>query len=87
MRIFWGKGYLTDGLLVLDIIFVAPNTSSFTTFTYIAESVNLWHGRLGHVNIASIKRLKTMHLINVVNDENCSKCSVCVEAKYVKKTF
>ena len=84
---FLGKGYLTDGLLVLDIIFAAPNTSSFTAFTYIAESVNLWHGRLGHVNITSIKRLKTMHLINVGNDENCSKCSVCVEAKYVKKTF
>ena len=82
---FVGKGYLADGLFVLNTIFAAPNISFSVIFAYIVESVNLWHDRIGHVNIASIRRLKTMHLINVVNDENCSKRSVCVEAKYAKK--
>ena len=81
---FCGEGYLADGLFVWNTIFAA-RTSSSTTFACIAKSVNLWHGRLGHVNIASIRRLKTMHLINVANNENCTKCSVCVEAKYEEK--
>ena len=52
----------------------------------LIESVDLWHGRLGHVNFASLKRLRNMGLIPNVNTENCSKCPICVEAKFAKKT-
>ena len=37
------------------------NTSSSA---YIIESVDLWHGRLGHMNFASIRKLKDLKLIN-----------------------
>ncbi|XP_039141238.1 uncharacterized protein LOC120278531 [Dioscorea cayenensis subsp. rotundata] len=79
---FVGKGYLNEGLFVLNI---ANGNSSSSA--YIVESVNLWHGRLGHVNIASIKRLKNLNLIPAVNVNEFSKCSVCVEAKFAKKPF
>ena len=56
-------------------------------FAYIVESFDLWHGRLGHVNVAAIKRMKQMSLIpNLTNSEH-SKCEICVEAKKIQKTF
>ncbi|TYK01594.1 ty1-copia retrotransposon protein [Cucumis melo var. makuwa] len=58
---FVGKGYLSNGLFVLNTIFINENASSSA---YVIESVNLWHGRLGHVNFASIRKLKDLRLIN-----------------------
>ena len=63
------------------------NNETATNSTYITESVDLWHGGLGHFNFASLKRLRNMRLIPNVNTENCSKCLVCVEAKFSKKPF
>ena len=58
-----------------------------TSFAYIVESLDLWHGRLGHVNVASIKRMKQLSLIpNLTNSEH-PKCEICVEAKHFKKPF
>ena len=58
-----------------------------STSAYIAGSVDLWHGRLDHVNFASIKRPNHMKLISTVNVDNFTKCFVYVEAKYAKKPF
>jgi hypothetical protein len=42
-----------------------------TSFAYIVESLDLWHGRLGHANVASIKRMKQLSLIpNLTNSEH-----------------
>ncbi|KAA0045096.1 ty1-copia retrotransposon protein [Cucumis melo var. makuwa] len=43
---FVGKGYLSNGLFVLNTISINANASSSA---YMIESANLWHGRLGHV--------------------------------------
>ena len=60
---------------------------SSNSFAYIVESLDLWHGRLGHVNVAAIKRMKQMRLIlNLTNSEH-SKCEICVEAKKFQKIF
>ena len=64
---FMGKGYLADGLFILNIA-VNFNISS-SDFTYIAESIDLWHGRLGHVNFSSIKRLTNIHLIKTIDNK------------------
>ncbi|KAA0048162.1 ty1-copia retrotransposon protein [Cucumis melo var. makuwa] len=60
-REFVGKGYLSNGLFVLNTIPMNANTSSSA---YVIKSVNLWHGRLGHVNFVSIRKLKDLRLIN-----------------------
>ena len=78
---FVGKGYVTDGLFVLN---TDSSTNESSASAYIVESANMWHGRLGHLNIASIKKLKTMNLINVVDAKEFSKCPICVEAKHAK---
>ncbi|RDX80317.1 hypothetical protein CR513_39153, partial [Mucuna pruriens] len=38
---FVGKGYLFGGLFVLNTVKMNNNTSNFS---YIVESINLWHG-------------------------------------------
>jgi len=38
---------------VLNLTFESM-TGSTSSSTYIAESIDLWHDRLGHVNFASI---------------------------------
>lgn len=81
---FVGKGYLSGGLFVLNIVEMNDNASSSA---YIIESLDLWHGRLGHVNIASIKRLRNMNLLPPVKEDLISKCLVCVEAKHTKPPF
>ncbi|KAA0055836.1 ty1-copia retrotransposon protein [Cucumis melo var. makuwa] len=81
---FVGKGYLSNGLFVLNTISMNANASSSA---YLIESVNLWHGRLGHVNFASIRKLKDMRLINTSETHETGKCSICIESKFHKKPF
>ena len=81
--VFVGKGYRSGGLFVLNIASNAVNENASSA--YIAESEDLWHSRIGHVNYALINKLKNMRLISNINTENCSKCDVCVEAKFAKK--
>ncbi|KAL0541446.1 hypothetical protein IC582_021491 [Cucumis melo] len=54
---------------------------------YLIESANLWHGRLGHVNFASIRKLKDLRLINTSETHETGKCPICVESKFHKKPF
>ena len=77
---FVGKGYLSGGLFVLNIVQEIVNN-------FIVESINVWHSRLGHVNIASIKMLIRMELIPMVKTDDYSKCHINVEAKHAKKPF
>jgi len=56
--IFVGKGYLNGSLFVLNLASETMNENASSS-AYIAESFDMWHGRLGHVNLTSIKRLRT----------------------------
>ena len=71
-------------MFVLNVASVNGNAYSSA---YFAESVDLWHSRLGCVNYASINKIKNMRLISNIKAKNCSKCDVCVEAKFDKKPF
>jgi len=56
--VFVGKGYRSGGLFVLNVASDAVNENASSA--YIVESVDLWHGKLRHVNYASINKLKNM---------------------------
>ncbi|TYK14234.1 ty1-copia retrotransposon protein [Cucumis melo var. makuwa] len=71
---FFGKGYLSNGLFVLNTIFVNANAS---ISAYVIGYVNLWHGRLGHVNFASIRKLKNLRLINTSESHETAVLSAC----------
>ncbi|KAL0556827.1 hypothetical protein IC582_005344 [Cucumis melo] len=81
---FVGKGYLFNGLSMLNTISMNANASSSA---YMIESVNLWHGRLGHVNFASIRKLKDLRFVNTSESHETGKCPICVESKFHKKPF
>ena len=81
---FVGKGYVNGGLFVLNTI--EMNNVAFS-FAYIAKYLDLWHGRLGHLNFGSIKRLRNMNLIPSISEKTILKCPICVEAKHFKKPF
>jgi len=84
--VFVGKRYMNGSLFILNLASETMNENA-SSAAYIAESVDLWHCRLCHLNVTSIKRLKNMKLISAVNVENFIKCSMYVEAKYAKKPF
>ena len=52
---FVGKGYLSGGLFVLNTVSPAINKISSSS-AYLMKSIDIWHGRLGHVNYSSIKK-------------------------------
>jgi len=52
--IFVGKRYLNGSLFVLNLASETMNENSSSS-AYIAKYVDLWDGRLGHVNFTSIK--------------------------------
>jgi len=57
-RVFVGKRYLNGSLFVLNLTSETLNGNASTS-AYIAESVDLRHGRLGQVNFAWTKQLNT----------------------------
>ena len=81
--VFVRKGYLNGRLFVLNHASETMNENASSS-AYIAEYLNLGHGRLGHVTFAPIKQLKNIKLIFVVNVENFTRCSMCVGAKYAR---
>uniref|UniRef100_A0A2N9HZD6 Integrase catalytic domain-containing protein n=1 Tax=Fagus sylvatica TaxID=28930 RepID=A0A2N9HZD6_FAGSY len=56
---FVGKGFCHGGLFVLDAECENMNKAS-TSFAYIVESLDLWHGRLGHKRKHFKKPFKTV---------------------------
>ena len=77
-----GKGYCDQGLFVLNISEVI---NEFGSSTYIVDSYDVWHARLGHVNYSYVMKLQRLGLINMHEKQN-SKCDICVESKIMKKT-
>ena len=86
-EMYVGKGYLSDGLFKLNVMTVVTKDAlNKVASSYVLESSNIWHARLGHVNYKSIKKLMNMGLLPkfVCPSE---KCQVCVESKFSKPPF
>ena len=47
-EVYVGKGYLTEGLYKMNVMTVEINQNSNSS--YLLESYDLWHERLGYVN-------------------------------------
>lgn len=56
----------TCGLFVLNITSKIVKVNSSNS-AYIVESIYLWQGMLGHVNVAFINRLSNLNPITVVS--------------------
>ena len=81
------KGYLSDGLFKLNVMTVVTKDDlNKVASSYVLESSNIWHARLGHINYKSIKKLMNMGLLLKFDCPN-EKCQVCVESKFSKPPF
>ena len=83
---FVGKGYGNQGLFILNASKILNNKASSSS-TYIVDSCDVWHGRLGDVNISYIKKMVELSLIPQLSLENHGKCEVCVESKTTRKSW
>ena len=66
---------------------IKSNMNKSSTSTYMLESSNLWHGRLGHVNYDTLRRLINLNHIPTFQIYAKHKCETCVEAKLNKSSF
>lgn len=80
--VFVGKGFATCGIFKLNTI----NEMSIS-FAYMSESINLWHGRLEHVNYKKIKRMTELGLITNLGDLSNDKCITCIKCKITCSSF
>ncbi|RVX22336.1 Retrovirus-related Pol polyprotein from transposon TNT 1-94 [Vitis vinifera] len=83
-----GKGYMSDGMWKLNVMtIIKSNMNKASTSTYMLESSNLWHGRLGHVNYDTLRRLINLNHIPIFQINSNHKCETCVEAKLTRSSF
>ena len=83
-----GKRYVNDGLWKLNVmIIIKSNMNKASTSTYMFESSDLWHGRLGHVNYDTLCRLINLSRILTFQIDTKHKCETCVEAKLTRSFF
>ena len=43
-------------------------------YAYLLESIDLWHARLGHVSLSSLKEMSSLGLISTSNYSSMNKC-------------
>ena len=83
-EVFVGKGYDDEGLFVLNVNQVV-NEKGSSSCAYLVDSIDVWHGRLEHVNLGYIKKMKECGIINSLSEANIDKCEICAETKITKK--
>ena len=82
------KGYMSDDMWKFNVMTIIKSYMNKTsTFAYILESSNLWHGRLGHVNYATLCRLINLNTISTFQIDSKYKCETCVEVKLTNSSF
>ncbi|KAK8594089.1 hypothetical protein V6N13_125899 [Hibiscus sabdariffa] len=88
--IFVGRGYVLNDMWKLNAISVKAknmNKNIASSSVYMLESLNLWHGRLGHVNYDTLRRLINLDHIPSFHINYKHKCETCVETKLTRSSF
>ena len=82
------KGYMSDDMWKLNLMTIIKSyMNKASTFVYILESSNLWHGRLGHVNYDTLRRLININHIPTFQIDSEHNYETCVEAKLTRSSF
>ena len=85
-----GKGYMSNGLFKMNVMTIVPpikNINKNTSSAYMLASLNVWHGRLGHVNYNTLRRLINMKCLPKFKIDPNHKCEICVESKLARTSF
>ena len=80
-----GKGYMSNGLFKMNVMNIVPPIKNInnknTSSTYMLESPNVWHGKLGHVNYDTLRRLINIECLPKFKLDPNHKCEIYVESK------
>ena len=68
---------------MLNISKIMNENSSSST--YLFNSYDVWHARLGHVSSGYIKKMQSLSLINNIDYSCLSKCQICATSMLTKK--
>ncbi|GJY52709.1 pol polyprotein [Tanacetum coccineum] len=79
--------YDVNGMFKLNVMVVMNDINKMNSSTYLIESSNVWHGRLGHVNFNSMRCLIKFNSIANFHIDSKYKCETCVEAKLTRSSF
>lgn len=82
-----GKGYISNGLFILNVMIVIPNINKVSSFIYMLELSDVWHGRLGHINFNTIRTLVNLEFLPKFHIDLDLKYETCVEAKLTRSHF
>ena len=87
--VYIGRGYMNEGLFKMNVMTVTPkdNKNKVDSSSYMVESFNIWHNRLGHANYDTLRRLMNLDLLPKYHIDTNHKCQTCVEAKMTRKPF
>ena len=80
--VFVGTGYYSEGMVKLCIIDNVIN-ETFPS-AHMLDLVSLWHNRLAHIGISTMKRLIKCGLISY-KFGMFDKCEICVKSKMIKR--
>ena len=80
---------MCDGLFKANVTTIVPNNdvNKIESSTYIVDSSNIWHSRLGHVNFVTLQKLINLDFIPKCNIDSNYKCQVCAEEKLTRTSF
>uniref|UniRef100_F6H3T4 ABC transporter G family member 40 n=1 Tax=Vitis vinifera TaxID=29760 RepID=F6H3T4_VITVI len=83
---FVGKGYSCDGMIKLSTNDNINKMTSTSAYMCDSNSLILWHNRLAHVGLSTIKRIVKCGLI-ACDTKKFEKCEICIKSKMIKKPF
>ena len=79
---------MSDGMWKLNVMtIIKSNMNKVSTSTYVLESSNLCHGRLGHVKYYTLLRLINLNHIPTFQIDAKHKCETCIKAKLTRSSF
>ncbi|KAL8096136.1 hypothetical protein AgCh_037185 [Apium graveolens] len=85
--VFFGKGYLLDGLFLINVEPVIDDSVNeiVDSFVNCVKSSDLWHSRLDHLNFGALKNMVNLELIPKHAIDNKSNCQVLIPEHRKKK--
>ena len=83
--IFVEKMFSCNGMIKLSVVLVKNNNNN-VDFAYMVDSIFLWHKRLAHVGLSTIKRMVKCDMIKCDINE-FKNCELWVKPKMTMKPF
>ena len=76
--VFVGKGHSSEGMVKLCTNDNVSINNKSVSSAHIVDSITLWHGRLAHIGIGTMKRMVKCGLIEY-DINNFNKCEICTK--------